>query len=129
MTADSGGVVTSPRSVGVWVLGIATALGLIDTIFNYFWTGNGIHGSAGAGLVVIATALQLIATLLIYFGVLRGRWRTLFEVLICLDLIGTAIAAFFLEAWILLVLTIIAAIGWLMHVIRRPASNTSEVNP
>lgn len=129
MTADSGGAVASPRSVGIWVLGIATALGLIDAIFNYFWTGNGIHGQPGALLVVVSTALQLIATLLIYFGVLRGRWRTLFEVLICLDLIGTAIAAIFLEAWILLVLTIIAAIGWLIHVIRRPASNTSEVNP
>ena len=129
MAGNSRGAMASPRAVGIWVLGIATALGLIDAIFNYLWTGNGIHGSAGAGLVVIATALQLIATLLIYVGVLRGRWRTLFEVLICLDLIGTAIAAFFLEAWILLVLTIIAAIGWLMHVIRRPASNTSEVNP
>jgi hypothetical protein len=125
MAGNSRGAMASPRVVGFWVLGIATALALIDSIFNYFWTGNGIHGTPGALLVIISTALQLIATLLIYFRIVRGGWGVLFEVLIFLDLIGTAVAANLLEARILLLLTVIAFIGWLLQLIREPARNTT----
>jgi quinoprotein glucose dehydrogenase len=130
MTANSPVAGASPRAVGVWLLGIATLLALIDSIFNYFWTDNGIHGTPGALLVIVSAALQLIATLLIYFRVVRGGWMVLFEVLIFLDLIGTGLAANLLEAWILLALTVIAFIGWLLQLIRQPAQATTPgVNP
>ena len=104
MAGNSRAAIASPRAVGIWVLGIATALALLDSIFNYFWTGNGIHGSPGA--------------LLIYFRIVRGGWGVLLEVLIFLDLIGTGVAANLLEARILLVLTVIGFIGWLLQLVR-----------
>ena len=124
MTADSGGVVTSPRSVGVWVLGIATALGLIDAIFNYFWTGNGIHGTEGALLVVASTFLMGVAAVLIGNRWVGGWLRTLFEILLVLDFAGTAAAAYLLEAWILLILVVLAFVAWIAHLVR-PARRTT----
>ena len=44
-------------------------LALIDSLFNYFWTGNGIHGSEGALLVVVSTLLLALAA-----GVFLNRW-------------------------------------------------------
>jgi hypothetical protein len=125
MAGTSRGAMASPRAVGLWVLGIATALALIDSIFNYFWTGNGIHGTPGALIVIVSTALQLIGTLLIYFRVVRGGWGVLFEVLIFLDLIGTGVAANLLEARVLLALTVIAFIGWLLQLVREPRRTTT----
>ena len=112
---------------GLWLLTAASLIALIDTLLNYFDVGNGIHGTEGALLVIVSTALQVIAALLILFNVLRGGWRILFEVLIVLDLIGTAAAAYFLEAPILLTLTVIAFIGWLLQLARpRVPANTVE---
>jgi quinoprotein glucose dehydrogenase len=116
----------SPASGGLWLLSAATALGLIVSIFNYFWTGNGIHGTEGALLVVVSTLLQLIAAVWLLRGTLHGGLKWLFEALILLDLAGTALAAYLLEAWILLA---IAAIGFLMQLVRtRPAMRHGAVS-
>ena len=128
-TSSSSGAMSSFR-LGIWLLTIASLLALADAIFNYFDASNGIHGTEGALLVIISTALQLIAALLILFDVLRGRWKVLFEVLIFLDLIGTGIAAYFLEAMPLLVLTVIAFVGWLLQLAKpRVNSQTERVAP
>jgi hypothetical protein len=119
----------SPARGGLWLLSAATLLGLLDAIFNYIWAGNGIHGTAGALLVVVSTLLQLIAAVLLLRGALRGALKWLFEVLIFLDLAGTALAAYLLEAWILLALTAIAFIGFLMQLGRtRPAIRQEVVS-
>ena len=117
---SSSGAMPQLAIYGLWLLTAASLLALIDALFNYVDAGNGIHGTEGALLVVISTALQLIAALLILFNVLRGGWRILFEVLILLDLIGTVAAAHFLEAPLLVVLTIIGFIGWLLLLVRPP---------
>ena len=106
----------------VWGLSL---LALLDSLFNYFWTGNGIHGSEGALLVVVSTLLLVLAV-----GVVLNRWgpgwlRLILEILTVLDFLGTGLAAYFLEAWILLALVVLAAIAWLIHVLRpapRPLS-------
>jgi len=106
----------------VWGLSL---LALVDSLFNYFWTGNGIHGSEGALLVVVSTLLLVLAV-----GVVLNRWgpgwlRLILEILTVLDFLGTGLAAYFLEAWILLALVVLAAIAWLIHVLRpapRPLS-------
>jgi len=106
----------------VWGLSL---LALIDALFNYFWTGNGIHGSEGALLVVVSTLLLALAA-----GVILNRWgprslRAILEILIVLDFLGTGLAAYFLEAWLLLALIVIAVVAWLVHVLRpapRPLS-------
>ena len=92
---------------------LLSVLGFLDAIFNYFWTGNGIHGSEGALLVVASTLLMAVAVALIGLGLVRGWLRALLTVLLVLDFVGTGAAAYFLEAWILLGLDVIAAIAWL----------------
>jgi quinoprotein glucose dehydrogenase len=101
----------------VFLLGL---LALIDSLFAYFWTGNGIHGTEGALLVVVSTLLLALAA-----GVVVNRWgpgslRGILEVLIFLDFIGTGVAAYFLEDWILLGLMVLALLAWIAHLIRRP---------
>ncbi len=128
--SSSGGAMPPLARYGLWLLSAASLIALLDTLYNYFDRSNGIHGTEGALLVVISTALQLIAALLILFGVLRGPWKVLFEALILLDLIGTATAAYFLEAPILIALTVIAFIGWLTQLGRsRVAAGSAGVTP
>ena len=90
-----------------------SVLGFVDAVFNYFWTGNGIHGTEGALLVVVSTLLMIVAAVLISRRVVHGWLRTVFAVLLALDFIGTGLAAYLLEAWILLGLDVLAAIAWL----------------
>jgi quinoprotein glucose dehydrogenase len=93
-------------------------LALLDALFNYFSTSNGIHGSEGALLVIVSTLLLALAA-----GVVVNRWgprwlRATFEVLIVLDFLGTALAAYFLEAWLLLALVVLAFLAWVVHRVR-----------
>jgi hypothetical protein len=47
---------------------------------------------------------------------------------LALDFLGTAVAAYFLEAWILLALVIVAAVAWLVHMFR-PMPRPMEARP
>lgn len=116
MAAISSNGRTGPANIGLWLLAVLTVLAIIDAVFNYFWTGNGIHGTEGALLVIVSTVLQLIAVLLILGRVARGWFAGLLQVLILLDLAGTALAAYLLDAWILLALTGLAFIAWLLQI-------------
>jgi hypothetical protein len=90
-----------------------SVLAFLEALFEYFWTGNGIHGTEGALLVIISTLLMAIAAALIGTRVVHGWLRTLLSVLLVLDFLGTGLAAYLLEAWILLGLDVLAAIAWL----------------
>lgn len=114
---------TRPTDMAMTAVFVLALLALIDSLFNYFWTGNGIHGTEGALLVVVSTLLLAIAAGLIVNRWVRGWLRGLFEVLIFLDFLGTAIAAYFLEAWILLLLIGLAFIAWVVHLIRPARSS------
>lgn len=103
---------------------VLSLLALIDSLFNYFWTGNGIHGSEGALLVIVSTVLMAVAAGLIVNRWISGWVRGLFEFLILLDFFGTALAAYFLEAWVLLGLVVLAFIAWIAHIVR-PAATVS----
>ncbi|MEJ0097524.1 MAG: hypothetical protein WDM84_05760 [Bauldia sp.] len=108
----------TPENFGMNVVTVLALLALLDCLFNFFWTGNGIHGSEGALLVIVSTLLMALAAGLIARGLLRGWLGGLFEVLIVLDFLGTALAAYFLEAWILLALVVLAAVAWVFHLLR-----------
>jgi hypothetical protein len=104
---------------------ILALLAFLDSLFNYVWTGNGIHGSQGALLVVISTLLMTAAA-----AVLLRRWAggwvaTILHVLLALDFIGTGLAAYLLQAWILLALDILAAIAWVVHLARRRSATVA----
>ena len=55
-----------------------------------------------------------VAAALIGRQVVGGAIAFVFTVLLMLDFMGTGMAAYLLEAWILLVLDILAAIAWLI---------------
>ena len=108
----------TPRALGfatlAWgAVALFSALGFLDAVFNYFWMGNGIHGTEGALLVVVSTLLMAAAAWVLGKNVVQGWLRTLLVVLLVLDFIGTGVAAYLLDAWILLGLDIVAAIAWL----------------
>ena len=105
----------SPRSLTpVWgAVVFFCVLAFLDALFEYFWTGNGIHGTEGELLVVISTLLMAVAAALIGLRVVHGWLSTVLSILLVLDFIGTGLAAYLLEALILLGLDILAAIAWL----------------
>jgi quinoprotein glucose dehydrogenase len=119
MALDTGSTVRR-RAEGPMVLVTALAvLALLDSLFNYVWQGNGIHGTEGALLVIISTLLLAIAGWLVAARWVHGGVRLVLEILIFLDLIGTGVAAYFLNAWILVALDVIALLVFLFHVLRR----------
>ncbi|HWC45987.1 MAG TPA: PQQ-binding-like beta-propeller repeat protein, partial [Casimicrobiaceae bacterium] len=102
-----------------WLLPLAALVALAAALFDYFWPGNGIHGTGGALLAVVSTAVMLLLALA------RVRWRTqpswmhaLLLVLLVIDIAGTALAAWLLEATWVFGATIVAFIGWLIDIPR-----------
>jgi quinoprotein glucose dehydrogenase len=113
---------TYPRSpgAGFWLLGTGALLAFALSIFDYLWTGNGIHGTPGALLVVISSALMLGAIVFLYVAPLIVSWlRATLMVLILLDIVGTAAAAYFLEADLLLAAVVLSFIGWIWRLARQ----------
>jgi len=112
-TADHGARFIS----GAGIVGAAVSL------YNYFSPSSGIDDTGGALLV--------IGTSIILFGLgftigapgKAGGLRKLLSAVCLILILGTAFAAFLLESWVLLLLMIIAAIGWLMHAFRPRSSS------
>jgi hypothetical protein len=98
---------------------ILALLAFLDSLFNYVWTGNGIHGSQGALLVLVATLLMTAAAAVLLWRWATGAVATVLHVLLALDFIGTGFAAYLLQAWVLLALDILAALAWLAHLTLR----------
>ena len=121
------GILPRSRSnIGVRILLVGAAAGLAVAIFNFLWRGNGIHGTAGALLVVISSALMLAASCALVFSDRIGRGlRGTLIVLIALDILGTGLAAYFLEAAWLIAAMAVALIGWLVHLASGPTSRQS----
>ncbi len=118
------------RNTGAYILATAAIAALAIAIFNFFWLGNGIHGTAGAGLVVISSALMAAAAAALVFAtrMRRGRRGTLL-VLIALDIVGTGLAAYLLEADWLLAAVAVALIGWIVVLVSDGPSPRSSDEP
>ena len=124
----SGVLPARERDTGALILLIAAAAALAIAMFNFFWSGNGIHGTAGAGLVVISSALMAAAAaaLVLATRMRRGLRGTLL-VLIALDIIGTGLAAYLLEADWLLAAMAVALVGWIVVLAsNRPLRRSSD---
>jgi quinoprotein glucose dehydrogenase len=102
--------------LGLWTLVIASLAALVLSAFNFFATGNGIHGTGGALLVLISSGMMVGAALAILDRRAMARWLygTLMA-LIGLDIVGTAVAAYFLEAYWVDAAMLLAAVGFVMH--------------
>jgi hypothetical protein len=96
-------------------MALAAAVGLIVSAIAYFHLGSGIDHTAGALLVIISTLLLTgAAVVLALTAGGSGWWRGLLLVLTVLGVLGTGLAAYFLHAWLLLVLMVVGLVGWLI---------------
>ncbi|WP_223146184.1 hypothetical protein [Pusillimonas sp. ANT_WB101] len=105
------------QNFGARLLLLGALIGFAVSVFDYFWTGNGIHGTAGLLLVIITSAVMLI------LGGALAHWRTsssrthgILLVLLLIVILGTAFAAYMLEAWWVLGGVTLALIGWLVDI-------------
>jgi hypothetical protein len=115
------------RRTGLQILMVAAAVSLTLSVVNYFWTGNGIHGSAGALLVVISSLLMVLAAAaLLFSGRMRRSLRATLVVLVLFDILGTGLAAYMLEAYWLIAAMAVALAGSIVRLVsdRAPADMT-----
>jgi hypothetical protein len=104
-----------PSLNGARLIAIAAAVGFVICLVDYFTPHGAIAHQWGTLLVLVSTALMLWASSWIGFGTMPRRLLTLFRVLIILDILGTAVCAYFLESTTLLVCMVVALIGWIWH--------------
>jgi hypothetical protein len=107
---------------------LAGLLGVIMSVYDYLTPGTGIDGEQGTILVIISSVLILLAALYEALGSSIAKWlRATLTMLLLLGIVGTGLAAYFLEAQILLVLMAVALVGWLLYAFSsgsRPAIDT-----
>ena len=115
--------------IGTWILLAGALIGLAEAIFDFFWTGNGIHGTAGALLVVVTIALMFLASGALALWPAMPRWlRGILLFLILLDIFGSGFASYMLEAWWLVGAMGLALIGWVVHVAADPTPRRVEAH-
>jgi hypothetical protein len=108
---------TSWKSLPLFIVSLAAVVAAAISVFN---RGNGIAYSGGAYLVLASTILFLIATFIILLWPTGSRWlRGILLFLILLDLFGTSVAAYFLEARALLIAMALGFVAWLFCVSSR----------
>lgn len=106
--------------IGGWLVVGASAAGLVLALLAYFvdW---GVNHTIGALIVTITTAIMLAASLLVALARLPRWLRILLLLGIAADIIGTGVAAYFLETDILLGFMGLAAIGFVVMLFGRAA--------
>jgi quinoprotein glucose dehydrogenase len=96
-------------------LPLAALVGLVIALFDYFWTGNGIHGTGGVIVVIVSTLVLLVlAAALAHWPTMSRGTRGVLLFLLLVDIAGTALAAYMLRAWWLLAAMAVALVGWLI---------------
>jgi len=126
MTLPSNSTFSPRRQPGATALAVLAALAFVDSLFEYVSPANGIHGTEGALLVVASTFLMAAAAVLLLTRSVHRGLRLTFEILIFIDIWCTGLAAYFLENWVLLVLSVLALLAFLAQVIRLPRRNVRE---
>jgi hypothetical protein len=97
---------------GIWLLFIAAVIAVLVSLYDFLlaW---GINHTLGSGIVLAAIAIMALAALTILAWAAMPRWlRVLLLIGLALDVLGTGLAAYFLTAWVLLALMVVAAIAW-----------------
>lgn len=101
---------------GMLAVALMGLLGLAISVYNYVTPGSGIDGAEGTLLVIVSSALIFIAGLVLALVASLPRWlRGTLTVLMLLGILGTGLAAYFLESTVLIVLMVIALVGWLVY--------------
>jgi hypothetical protein len=110
------------RRYGLWLLLASSVAGLLTAAIAAFDEGNGIAYSGGAYLVLVSTALLVVAALALALHHGTSKWlAAILSILILLDLVGTGVAAYFLETPVLVAFMVLGLIGWLVYLLVDPA--------
>ncbi|MGA9869153.1 MAG: hypothetical protein WBQ75_22195 [Acetobacteraceae bacterium] len=105
---------------GLLLLALAAAAGTALSIFNYF-EDIGINHTDGVLVVIATTVIMWIVALIVARA--RSMWSWLggiILVLLFIDIVGTGIAGWFLESWVLVAFMAVALVGWAAHVLFGP---------
>jgi len=100
---------------GARLLALAAGVGFLICLVDDFTPHGTIAHQWGTLIVVVSTALMLGASLWIAFWEMPRWLHSLFVVLIILDILGTGVCAYFLEAYVLLAFMVVALAGWIWH--------------
>lgn len=116
---------TSHRGVayGAWLLLAISLVSLVMAAIDTFSEGNGIAYTPGTYLVLFSTSMLVLGSLLITF--MRGmpRWLSgIIAFLLLIDLLGTALAAYLLQSYVLVALMAVGLLAWLIHLFADPPS-------
>ncbi len=110
------------RRYGLLLLLASSVAGLITAAVAAFDEGNGIAYSGGAYLVLVSTALLVVATWALALDHGTSKWlAVILTILILLDLVGTGVAAYFLETPVLVAFMVLCLVGWLVYLLVDPA--------
>lgn len=105
-----------PFPVERWLLCIAAVAAVAVATVGAFNEGNGIAFTPGAYLALVCCVLLLAGSLVLAFDIGLPRWAgRVMAVLLLLDILGTALAAYLLQATLLLVALAVAGLGWLLQ--------------
>src|SRR5438477_11709988 len=120
---------TARVSVASWVLVWLGLIAVALAVFDYFWRGNGIHGTGGALLAIASAGAMLVVTgVLVRWPAMPRALRLVLLWLMLIDIVGTGVAAYFLEAWWLLLVMVLAVVAWLIALQRDHAPRLVNVH-
>src|SRR5438477_12859515 len=109
--------ITTP---GASLMAMAAILGVAVSVFNYSSPDSGINGTPGVILVIVSSAILFL------FGlILAGtRWKStglrgFIMIAALLDIAGTGFAAYLLHSQALVILMVVALVGWVIQLFRR----------
>lgn len=105
---DSG----SWRGAGLVLL--AGALSAAVAIYDFYNIASGIDDTGGVELVIASSLLMVFGALMVIIF-RRGLLAGIFLFLLLLDVIGTGVAAYFLESGLVMAAMALAALGWILH--------------
>ncbi len=92
---------------------LAGAFGAAAAYYDYTTVATGLDGTGGVELVGASCLLMVLGALVVM--VARGFIAGLFMLLLLLDVIGTGVAAYFLESGMIMGAMALAALGWLLR--------------
>lgn len=101
---------------GLLLLALAAIAGTALSIFNYY-VDIGISHTDGVLVVIATTVIMWIVALIMTRARSMWNWvRGVILLLLLVDILGTGIAGWFLESWVLMAFMAVALFGWAAHV-------------
>jgi hypothetical protein len=108
---------------------LASLITMAICVYDYYTPETGLIGTGGVILVAVAALLMFLAGLVMALVPNRSSFLQGFLVgSILLDIIGSAVAGYFLESPVIMAAQALALIGWLMNVIGDAADRSVEID-